>query len=182
METEEFLSRRNAPYSEFAFAVVKAYICYLFFFTLILVISVNPDFTIRVLIVLFSGTPAWLNNTFSLSKRISQKYCYGFRGWSKIQVDTQPKIVLAILCWPIFTIWLLSWPGIKIYQRVKNQRANIPNQQWLGFYLPKNHHFQVVFLFACLVASEVSKGLVSLGHLVGILFFLNGITFVIGCS
>lgn len=125
VETEELISRRNAPYGEFALAVVKTYIWYIFSFTLIQVFVFDTGFTARLAIVIVSGALAWLTTVFSQS----QKNGYGMRGWSNFRQATQPKVVLAILCWPIFAIWLLSWPGIKIYQTIKNQRSNLPDQQ-----------------------------------------------------
>lgn len=125
MKSEELISRRSVPYGEFAFDVAKTYIWYIISLTLIQMLFFDTSFSSRLVIVVCSGTLSWLTTVFYDSGKAG----YGMRGWKDFGQATQPKIVLAILCWPIFAIWLLSWPGIKVYQIVKNQRSNLPDQQ-----------------------------------------------------
>ncbi len=124
METQEGISRRDAPFGEFAFEIVKTYLIFLGILTILSILTGVIFLEARVVSVLFGGTIYYLITALSKGK-----LGYGFRGWSNIRVDTQPKIVTAILCWPIFLIWIVSWPMRKIYQIISRKYSDTPDQQ-----------------------------------------------------
>ena len=116
---------KEASYGHFAFAVVKSYIFFCLaslFFPII--IDKKGNFYVQLLIVISFGTLAYISEAI-VGLWFKKGTMYGLRGWSNIREDTEPKIVLAVLCWPIFLVWLASWPARKIYSILKNHYKKV---------------------------------------------------------